>query len=46
MNNDIVNSEVPELSRHQRKCCVCRHAERDAIEEAFIHWQSPNEIAI
>jgi hypothetical protein len=31
--------------RHQRKCYVCRHPERDAIEEAFIHWQSPNEIA-
>jgi hypothetical protein len=46
MDNNIVNSEVPELSRHHRKCSVCRHPERDAIEEAFLHWQSPNQIAI
>jgi hypothetical protein len=30
---------------HERKCSVCRHPNRDAIEEAFLHWQSPNEIA-
>jgi len=57
MDNNIANSDIPELSstpsqprasegRHQRKCCVCRHPERDAIEEAFIHWHSPNQIAI
>jgi hypothetical protein len=46
MDNNIVKSEAPEPSRHQRKCSVCRHPERDAIEEAFLHWQSPNEIAI
>ena len=45
MDNNIVTSEVPELSRHQRKCAVCRHPEREAIEEAFLHWQSPNQIA-
>jgi hypothetical protein len=45
MDNNIVNSPVPELSRHERKCAVCRHPERDAIEEAFLHWQSPTEIA-
>ena len=33
------------LRRHQRKCSVCRHPERDAIELAFLHWHSPNEIA-
>jgi hypothetical protein len=46
MDNNIVNSDIPESSRHQRKCCVCRHPARDAIEEAFIHWHSPNQIAI
>ena len=45
MNNNIVNSPVPELERHQRKCAVCRHPEREAIEEAFLHWHSPNQIA-
>jgi hypothetical protein len=33
------------LGRHRRKCSVCQHPERDAIEEAFLHWHSPNEIA-
>jgi len=26
------------FSRHQRKCIICRHPERDAIEEDFVHW--------
>lgn len=29
------------LERHRRKCTVCKHDERDAIEEAFLHWISP-----
>lgn len=24
--------------RHQRLCTVCSHPEREAIEEAFVHW--------
>ena len=46
MDNNIANSQALELSRHQRKCSVCRHPEREAIEEAFVHWHSPNQIAI
>jgi len=34
---------VPE--RHSRKCTVCNHPEREAIEEDFIHWHSPINIA-
>jgi hypothetical protein len=34
----------PSLERHRRKCSVCKHAERDAIEEAFLHWISPDFI--
>lgn len=34
----------PSLERHHRKCTVCKHAERDAIEEAFLHWMSPEFI--
>ncbi len=34
----------PSLERHRRKCTVCKHAERDAIEEAFLHWISPEFI--
>ncbi|MGH9731489.1 MAG: hypothetical protein ACRD4A_07290 [Candidatus Acidiferrales bacterium] len=41
-----VNSAThsPSLERHRRKCTVCKHAERDAIEEAFLHWVSPDFI--
>ena len=41
-----VNSATrsPSLERHRRKCTVCKHAERDAIEEAFLHWMSPEFI--
>jgi len=31
--------------RHSRKCSVCNHPEREAIEEDFIHWHSPINIA-
>jgi len=33
------------LGRHQRNCSICRHPDRDAIELAFLHWHSPEEIA-
>lgn len=33
------------LARHRRKCVVCHHPDRDAIEDEFIHWRSPYEIA-
>lgn len=35
-----------DLRRHRRKCVICRHKKREAIEEAFIHWHSPQYIAI
>ncbi len=31
--------------RHKQMCSVCRHAERDEIESAFIAWRSPAAIA-
>ena len=31
--------------RHSRKCQVCCHPEREAIEWAFVNWRSPNRIA-
>ena len=33
-----------DLSRHERRCSVCQHPEREAIEEAFLHWHSISEI--
>jgi hypothetical protein len=33
------------LSRHDRKCSVCDHPDREAIEEEFLRWYSPEYIA-
>lgn len=34
----------PSLNRHARKCAVCHHKDRAAIESDFLHWHSPAEI--
>jgi hypothetical protein len=31
-------------SHHQRRCTICRHPDRDAIEEAFLQWRSPHHL--
>jgi hypothetical protein len=36
--------ETP-LERHQRKCAVCRHPEREAVEDLFVHWHQPSLIS-
>jgi hypothetical protein len=33
------------LGRHERKCAVCDHPDREAIEEEFLRWYSPEFIA-
>ena len=35
----------PHPGRHARICSICCHPDRDAIEEDFIHWHSPSDIA-
>jgi hypothetical protein len=37
-------ADNPDLDRHSRKCLVCNHPEREAIEELFINWHSPRNI--
>ncbi|HXT72861.1 MAG TPA: hypothetical protein VN785_03325 [Candidatus Angelobacter sp.] len=37
-------SSSPRLSHHQRKCIICRHPERETIEEMFVHWHSASRI--
>lgn len=32
------------FEHHRRKCLVCNHPEREAIEELFINWHSPRAI--
>ena len=34
------------LERHARKCTICRHPEREDIEDEFLHWHFPNAIAV
>ncbi|MHB8526979.1 MAG: hypothetical protein ACYDD2_12580 [Candidatus Acidiferrales bacterium] len=31
-------------SRHQRKCIICHHADREEIEQMFLHWFSASTI--
>jgi hypothetical protein len=33
------------LKRHSRKCSVCKHPDREAIEHEFLRWRSPEDIA-
>ena len=35
----------PAATRHNRKCSVCRHADRAAIDQDFLRWHSPDRIA-
>jgi hypothetical protein len=32
------------LSRHSRKCSICRRADRKDIEDAFLRWRDPESI--
>src|SRR5690348_5915372 len=36
---------APDLARHRRKCVVCNHPDRQEIEEQFIEWRGPGDIA-
>jgi hypothetical protein len=35
----------PTAARHSRKCSVCHHADRAAIDQDFLAWHSPDRIA-
>lgn len=43
-NNAAKRGEA--LERHQRKCTICQHPEREDIEDEFLHWHFPNAIAV
>jgi hypothetical protein len=34
----------PSFERHSRKCKICSHPDREAIEELFINWHSAEDI--
>jgi hypothetical protein len=35
----------PDPSRHETVCKLCGHANRGAIEQAFLDWESPDKLA-
>jgi hypothetical protein len=46
MPHDSATSSLPpDFSRHARRCIICSHPDRDAIEGDFIRWNSPSQIA-
>lgn len=38
------NESESSFERHSRKCTICNHPDREAIEELFINWHSPQSI--
>lgn len=44
-NSTKVSRPVPSPDRHARKCSICNHADREAIDAAFLQWRSPDSIA-
>ncbi|HEV2490077.1 MAG TPA: hypothetical protein VGT03_09735 [Candidatus Acidoferrales bacterium] len=39
-----LSSRGPDLGRHARKCAICNHPEREAIEREFLRWCEPAQI--
>jgi hypothetical protein len=35
---------LPDRKRHARKCSICHHREREAIDSAFLHWHNSASI--
>ncbi|MGH9734321.1 MAG: hypothetical protein ACRD8A_07010 [Candidatus Acidiferrales bacterium] len=33
------------INRHESHCTICNHPERDAIDEAFLHWWRATDLA-
>jgi len=33
------------FGRHTRKCTICNHPDREAIEQEFLRWYAPQDIA-
>ncbi len=34
------------LARHQTRCRICRHPNREAIEHDYLDWRSPSQIGL
>ena len=40
------DAELSALNRHERKCLVCNHPERHAIDDEYLHWRHPHAIHV
>ena len=40
-----VGENLVNRGRHEHQCRICSHPKRDEIEQAFIAWVSPSQIA-
>jgi hypothetical protein len=39
-------AEMSALERHERKCQICRHRDREEIESDFLHWHDVSDLVI
>src|SRR5271156_2975641 len=46
MNADPAAEAPSSRERHSRKCTICTHPDREAIDEAFLHWSRNDRIVI
>ena len=44
-SQDNTNNPPPDPERHSRKCRICKHPDREAIESDFLRWRPTAEIA-
>src|ERR1700683_3902459 len=44
MNTDSAPKAHTSLDRHSRKCIICAHPDREAIDEAFLHWSRNDQV--
>ena len=40
------SEKAVDLLRHQRRCKICHHSDRQAIEHEFLEWRSLTEISV
>jgi len=42
---NVAERNQPNIGRHEAKCRICNHPQRREIEEDFVAWRSPAQIA-
>jgi hypothetical protein len=42
---EMVNGQI-DISKHQRRCLVCKHPDREAIEEGFLQWRRTGDLRL